>query len=141
MTSDILTAVIPAAVTLLAVALTLFFTNRREAKRLEHERELQREQGEEQRFTKLREERLKAYADLNRMTAVFNPYVDTADLQEGFSRLENLKKAYSQIELLTDDERVLDAAADLFEVAVKTLTIVGREQSQPWPKPSPRQPG
>jgi hypothetical protein len=136
MTSDILTAVIPAAVTLLAVALTLFFTNRREAKGLEHERELQREQGEEQRFTKLREERLKAYADLNRMTAFFNTYGGTADVREGLSQLENLKRAYSEIELLTDDQGVLDAAADLVAEAVSTVTLLwGANRANPGQNP------
>ena len=84
--------IITAAATILAavltVGVTLFFTNRREVQRLDYELKM-----------KIREERQKAYATMARITKnmkVSNP-LEIADLAE----------AHSEIEMLTEDHRLL----------------------------------
>jgi len=59
-----------AAASLLATAITLFFTNRREAKLQEYEQERQEREIEERRWATLREERLRAYSTFAKLTKI-----------------------------------------------------------------------
>lgn len=133
-------SIVTGTAVLLTTIITLIITNLREAKRLEVEgqrhradlreqREARLEQGEEQRFAKLREERLKAYAVLNEMTSTFDPneYVSS-----------DLRVTLSQIELLSDDESVLATARSLVGEANKTRKLV-RDQKKAKPDEDPAQ--
>jgi hypothetical protein len=91
---------IPALATLAGVGITLFFTNRREAKRLKHEREM-----------KLREERLKAYATFARVTK-------NIDASEPY-QTKDLAEAHSTIELLTDNSELQQATEQLWVAALR----------------------
>lgn len=95
-------ALITALATLLGVVLTLLITTRttnsREAKRLQHEREM-----------KLREDRQKAYATMARITKG----MDVDDPLQ----IDDLAEAHSEIEMLTEDLQVLDAAEQVLHAA------------------------
>ncbi len=77
----------------------------RELSRQEHERKLKHAELEEQRITKLREERLKAYATFARLTKI----VDARDPSPGPA----LAEAHSEIEMLSDNPELPTAAAVL----------------------------
>ncbi|MDQ3913145.1 MAG: hypothetical protein M3305_15520, partial [Actinomycetota bacterium] len=80
--------------------LALLLANRREARRQGHEREMQRLEIEERRWSTLRDERTRAYSTLARLmaTAAGEP-----------EPVRELSDAHSEIELLTDDDRVGEA--------------------------------
>ena len=104
-------AAIAALASLLTVAATLFFTNRREAKRLQHERKM-----------KLREERQKAYATMARITKVMH-----RDPEE----VDEVAETHSEIEMLTDEPEVLDAAEQLLHAAIKARRAADRKERLP----------
>ena len=95
-------ALITALATLLGVVLTLLITTRttnsREAKRLQHEQEM-----------KLREDQQKAYATMARITK--NMDVDDP------LQIDDLAEAHSEIEMLTENSQVLDAAEQVLHAA------------------------
>ena len=77
----------------------------RDRRRLEHERESQRLEMEERRLATLREDRMRAYSELARKTKALRPtpHEEAGDLVE----------ILSEIELLTDDPRLLEVAGEL----------------------------
>jgi len=92
---------------LLSTVITLFFTNRREAKRQEYEQERQEREIEERRWATLRDERLRAYSTFARLTKMVdakNPSPETA-----------LGEAHSEIEMLTDNAELILAATILLQ--------------------------
>jgi hypothetical protein len=87
-------AVVVALATLAGVSITLYFTHRREEKRLEQER-----------FLKLRDDRLRAYASLVRgaeRTEAGKPPIDY-----------DMEAVVAEIELLAEDARIVRAAREL----------------------------
>ncbi len=81
----------------------------REYRRLEHEQEMQRLELEERRWTTLREDRIRAYSALARLTGTV--------AAGGPHPVRELSEAHSEIELLTDDARVREAADMLVQAA------------------------
>ncbi len=106
--SPIITASATLIGTLGAVWLTLFLTNRREAKRLEHERQM-----------KIREERLRAYATLARLTK-------SVEATEPYQS-KDVAEAHSEIEMLTDNSKLKVAADRLLGDALRW-----RKKARDW---------
>jgi flagellar biosynthesis/type III secretory pathway M-ring protein FliF/YscJ len=96
-------ALVGAVATVLATAITLFFTNRREAKRQEYEQERQEREIEERRWATLWEERLRAYSTFARLTKIVDPKNPSPQAALGDAR--------SEIEMLADNSELLQAAA------------------------------
>jgi hypothetical protein len=79
----------------------------RDRRRLDHEREMQQLELEERRLSTLREERLRAYSTMARLTKI----VDA----ENPDPAPDLAEAHSEIEMLTDNPELTTAAAVLMQ--------------------------
>lgn len=95
---------------LVAVAITLFFTNRREVGRMRQEQRVQ-----------LRDERLKAYSHLARVTNSVNAEDDPKQ------RLVDVSEAMSEVELLADDEELVRRARNLADAWTSALDEAQKE--------------
>lgn len=122
-----LTAMLTGLTTFAGVVATLLLTNRREVQRQEHQQSTQQAELEEQRLARLREERLRVYATLNKISSTFDPKE---------YRMSDLKESLSEIELLTDDRLVLEAAKDLVGEVNQTRKLV-REVKKNVPEHDP----
>jgi hypothetical protein len=95
----------PAITGLLGVVLTLYYTNRREANRQEHER-----------TSMLREEKRQAYATMARITKriqATEPHTDT-----------DLAQALSEIELVTDNTNLIDTSGSLVQAMAEARSVL-----------------
>lgn len=107
---------ITAAATLCGVALTLIFTNRRERDRLEHER-----------LTRLQDERTRAYSSLLRVTA-------TPSHKDAARRKIEVEEAYSEVELVTNNANLQDAAYELALIMREALDYTDELNNQQFIK-------
>lgn len=119
--SSFMGVLLTSASTLVAVLLTLIFTNRREQKRQEHERELKRMEFEHQAKQQAHEEKLKIYSRLHSMTVTIDPAKDAP--------LKEIAEIVSQVEFSAESETVLNAVHRMYSQCY-TLDKVGREIRQ-----------
>lgn len=104
--------------TIIAVVLTLIFTNRREERRQAHERELKRMEFEHQKKQRAHEAKVETYSHLLSRTATLDPTADAP--------LREVAEIVSRIEIMADSEAVLNAAHHVLR-EYYTLDKVGRE--------------
>lgn len=95
--------------------ITMYWSHKRETRRLGHEKEMQHTELEEQRQADLRDQRREAYRTLARITKTIDP---TQPYE-----LRDLAEAYSEIELLTESPEVLQAAAHLYDATFQARKL------------------
>jgi hypothetical protein len=116
-------AIIGAVTALVVLIATLRFNYVSNAQRLEHERTL-----------KLREDRLKAYATMARVTKaiVASPPNEDTDLGE----------AHAEIELVTDDQELVNIGSELVKASASARQVLWELEKlntqDPWQEPKMR---